>query len=364
MHRRHSQGCYRTNYNIGYPIGTQTRGFRLQKLLITGVAGLVGSNLCNALKDKYEITGVDNLIGGYIDNVPQTINFLQKDVLDLSNSELDGVDVVIHAACTPHEGLSVFSPSLITHNTYGISVDLLSKSISSGVKKFIFLSSMARYGTQEKWPFTEDMIPKPQDPYGIAKYAFEQTLKNLAETHGIEYSVIVPHNIIGKGQKYNDPFRNVAGIMINRMLRGLQPIIYGDGQQMRSFSDIRDVIDPLEKCISSSVANSQVINVGPDENFISIIELAEIIASIVNFELDPIFIEERPREVRMANCSADKARLLLHYSPKIPLKQTLEEMVGWVEQRGTLNFDHSLKVEIISKITPVTWSDKTRFERN
>jgi len=336
----------------------------MQKILITGVAGLVGSNLCLALQDKYSITGVDNLIGGYRDNVPESISFLSKDVLDISQTDLEDIDVVIHAACTPHEGLSVFSPSLITHNTFGISVDLLSKSIAAGVKKFIFLSSMARYGTQEKWPFTEDMTPKPQDPYGIAKYAFEQTLKNLAETHGIEYSIIVPHNIIGRGQKYNDPFRNVAGIMINRMLRGLQPIIYGDGQQMRSFSDIRDVVEPLGKCISSSVANSQVINVGPDENFISIIELAEIIASIVDFKLNPIFIKERPREVRMANCSADKARMLLHYAPKIPLQQTLEDMVEWVRERGTLAFDHSIQVEIVSDITPITWSDKTRFERD
>ncbi len=340
------------------------KGFSVQKVLITGVAGLVGSNLCDSLQDKYEMTGVDNLIGGYRDNVPENIKFLQKNVLEISNENLSDIDVVIHAACTPHEGLSVFSPSLITHNTYGISVDLLSKSISAGVKKFIFLSSMARYGTQDRWPFTEDMTPKPQDPYGIAKYAFEQTLKNLAETHGIEYTILVPHNIIGKGQKYNDPFRNVAGIMINRMLRGLQPIIYGDGQQMRSFSDIRDVVDPIEKCISSSVANSQVINVGPDENFISIIELAQIIAKIIDFRIDPIFIQERPREVRMANCSADKARMLLHYSPKIPLQQTLENMVEWVEKRGTLTFDHSLKVEINSEITPITWSDKTRFERN
>lgn len=335
----------------------------MKKILITGVAGLVGSNLCRSLVGQYSIIGVDNLIGGYKDNIPQGIDFLQKNVTELSLEDLGDVEIVVHAACTPHEGLSVFSPSLITHNTYGISVDLLSKSISAGVKKFIFLSSMARYGTQEKWPFTEDMTPAPQDPYGIAKYAFEQTLRNLAETHGIEYTVIVPHNIIGRGQKYNDPFRNVAGIMINRMLRGLQPIIYGDGQQMRSFSDIKDVVSPLEKCISSTVANGQIINVGPDANFISILDLAEKIANLIDFRFDPVFISERPREVRMANCSADKARLLLHYKPLIPLDQTLMDMIQWVRERGTLPFDHSLPLEINSKITPVTWSDKTRFER-
>lgn len=335
----------------------------MTKLLITGVAGLVGSNLCRSLSQKYSIVGVDNLIGGYEDNVPKDIKFLKSDVVDIQARDLEGVDVVVHCACTPHEGLSVFSPSLITRNTYAISVDLLSKSIAAGVKKFIFLSSMARYGAQDRWPFTEDMIPKPQDPYGIAKYAFELTLRNLSETHDIDYTIVVPHNIIGEGQKYNDPFRNVAGIMINRMLRGLQPIIYGDGQQMRSFSDIRDVINPLEICISSSVANGQVINVGPDDNFITIIELAEKIASLLNFELNPVFVKERPREVRMANCSADKARLLLHYKPTITLDETLANMINWVRNRGTLPFDHSLPLEINSNITPITWSDKTRFER-
>lgn len=334
----------------------------MQKILITGVAGLVGSNLAHSLKSNYSVVGIDNLIGGYIDNIPSDIEFFEMDVADISVDVLRGVDVVVHAACTPHEGLSVFSPSLITRNTFGISVDLLSKSIQAGVSRFVFLSSMARYGTQDRVPFTEDMLPKPQDPYGIAKYAFELTLKNLAETHGMEYTILVPHNIIGKGQKYNDPFRNVAGIMINRMLRGLQPIIYGDGMQMRSFSDIRDVIAPLELCIKSSVANGQTINVGPDDNFITVNELAEMIAGILNFSLDPIYIKERPREVRMANCSANKAKMLLHYKPTITLQQTLTDMIDWVKHRGVLNFDHSLTLEIVSNITPVTWSDKNRFD--
>jgi UDP-glucose 4-epimerase len=107
-----------------------------------------------------------------------------------------------------------------------------------------------------------------------------------------------------------------------------------------------------------------VINVGPEDNFITIIELAERIASLLNFKLDPVFVNERPREVRMANCSADKARLLLHYKPTITLDETLSSMIDWVRNRGTLPFDHSLPLEINSNITPITWSDKTRFERD
>lgn len=333
----------------------------IKHVVITGVAGLVGSNLANSLADELKVTGVDNLVGGYADNVPENIDFLEIDVAETPVELLRTADVVVHAACTPHEGLSVFSPSLITKNTYGVSVELLSRSIVAGVDRFVFLSSMARYGAQPRIPFVEDMVPAPQDPYGIAKLAFEQTLSNLAETHGLHYSVVVPHNIIGRGQKYNDPFRNVAGIMINRMLRGQQPVIYGDGNQMRSFSDIRDVIWPLRKLTLSSVGDGEIFNVGPDDNFITINELAETIARIINFDLDPIYVDPRPREVQLANCSADKARRVLHYEPRISLEETLSDMVEWVRSRGVIPFDHSFKIEIHSSLTPITWRDNSLF---
>lgn len=105
------------------------------------------------------------------------------------------------------------------------------------------MSSMARYGSQET-PFTEDMTPMPQDPYGIAKYASEMLVRNVCYTHGMDFVILVPHNIIGPRQKYDDPFRNVVSIMINRALQGKQPIIYGDGNQMRCFSFISDLINP------------------------------------------------------------------------------------------------------------------------
>lgn len=331
-------------------------------VVVTGVAGLVGSNLASSLANDVKVTGIDNLAGGYADNVPSNIEFLEIDVAETPLELLRTADVVVHAACTPHEGLSVFSPSLITKNTYGVSVELLSKSLVAGIDKFVFLSSMARYGSQPRIPFVEDMLPAPQDPYGIAKLAFEQTLSNLAETHGLDYSIIVPHNIIGKGQKYNDPFRNVAGIMINRMLRGQQPVIYGDGNQMRSFSDIQDVIWPLRKVTLSSVGNGEIFNVGPDQNFITINELATLIARIVDFDLDPIYLDPRPREVHLANCSADKARRVLHYEPKISLEDTLSDMVSWVRSRGPMPFEHSFEVEIQTSLTPITWRDNSLFD--
>ena len=324
-------------------------------ILITGVAGLVGSNVAKSLYNE-NVIGVDNLSGGYKDNVPDSVKFIKKDCMDITEDDIFEVDTVFHAACTPYEGLSVFSPHTITQNTYGISTKLLVASANAGVKKFIFTSSMARYGTQDQIPFTESMTPKPQDPYGIAKYAFEQTLSQLSDVYGFEYTILVPHNIVGPGQVYTDPYRNVAGIMINRMLQGKQPIIYGDGSQMRSFSDIRDIIDPIKKVIYGNL-NREVINIGPDENYISIIELASMIAKELNFKLDPIFLEDRPKEVRFANCSADKSKKLLGYEQKISLSKTIKDMIDWVSTRGTQPFNFNLPIEVVNKSTPKTWTD-------
>ena len=236
------------------------------RVLITGVAGFMGSHLADEfIKRGHSVVGIDNLIGGYYENVPDAVEFYAKDLGDFDSvvEHFKGVDLVVNTACTAYEGLSVFSPALVTRNTSHIATVALSASIRAGVKKFVHMSSMARYGTQDTVPFTEDMTPKPQDPYGIAKYATELLIKNLCKTHDMKYVILVPHNIIGPRQKYDDPFRNVASIMTNRMLSDKQPIIYGDGTQMRCFSFMQDVIDPMMIACETDVADGMTINIGP-----------------------------------------------------------------------------------------------------
>lgn len=331
------------------------------KVLITGIAGFLGSHLADRLiLEGHQVVGIDNLVGGYVENVPPACDFFLGDLLDREAivPHFRGVDVVVHAACTAYEGLSVFSPSFVSANTYQITASTLSASISSGVSKFIFMSSMARYGTQPVLPFTEDLRPAPQDPYGIAKFASELLVANASETHDLNYSILVPHNIIGPRQKYDDPFRNVASIMINRMLKGQQPIIYGTGNQKRCFSFIDDVVIPIAKVVSSDQANSQVINIGPDDEFITINRLAQIIANILDFELDPIYVPSRPQEVEFANCSAEKARRLLGYDPSIKLEDGLESLANWIREMGPKEFDYHLPIEIVTESTPKTWVNK------
>jgi UDP-glucose 4-epimerase len=331
------------------------------KVLITGVAGFIGSHLADEfLKRGYEVYGIDNLIGGYEDNVPAGVTWWNADLgdFDAVAPMFEGIDLVVHTACTAYEGLSVFSPALVTRNTSHIATVAVSASIKAGVKKFVHMSSMARYGTQDIVPFTEDMTPKPQDPYGIAKYATELLIKNLCETHGMDYVILVPHNIIGPRQKYDDPFRNVASIMINRMLQGKQPIIYGDGSQMRCFSFMQDVIDPLMIACETDVANGKVVNIGPDESFVTINQLAEIIASILQMDLEPIYMPGRPQEVKHANCSADLARKLLGYETKTTLAQGLIQLVDYIMMRGPKEFNYHLPLEFITDKTPRTWVDR------
>lgn len=331
------------------------------RVLITGVAGFMGSHIADRFLSRGDhVIGIDNLLGGYRSNVSESVEFYEADLGELNqiNSYFKDVDLVVHAACTAYEGLSVFSPTLVTRNTSHITTSALTASVINGVNKFIFMSSMARYGKQEKLPFTEDMQPKPQDPYGIAKYSSELLVKNICETHGMRYAILVPHNIIGPRQKYDDPFRNVASIMANRMLMGNQPIIYGDGEQKRSFSFMNDVIDPLMRVCDTEIVDFEVTNIGPDEEFISINELAQRIAMILDFNLDPIYFPDRPQEVKLANCSADKARKLLGYKTNTTLDQGLKELVKWIESQGPKEFNYHLPIEIVNEKTPETWLSK------
>jgi UDP-glucose 4-epimerase len=331
------------------------------KVLITGIAGFMGSHLADdMIRQGHEVVGIDNLIGGLESNVPVAAKFVKGDLknLEFIKKYFKDIDIVIHSACTAYEGLSVFSPSFVSENTYQITANVLSASVSANVGKFVYLSSMARYGTQDVLPFTEDMVPRPQDPYGIAKYASELLVKNLCQINDISYTILVPHNIIGPRQKYDDPYRNVASIMINRMLQNKQPIIYGDGSQKRCFSFMQDVVDPIRVILETEHTNGEIINIGPDKEFITIHELSEKIAKILNFNLNPIYMPPRPQEVQFANCSADKARAILGYAPKVGLTEGLTELANWIIERGFLPFRYHLPIEIVNSFTPKTWTEK------
>ncbi len=331
------------------------------KVFISGIAGFLGSHIADRMiKDGHEVIGCDNLIGGYLDNVPDQAEFHQVDCgyLNTMVKLTKGCDIVYHTACTAYEGLSVFSPHLVSKNSYQITATMLSAALANKVGRFVYCSSMARYGQQPTVPFREEMECKPQDPYGIAKYAGELLVKNLCQVHSIDYVIAVPHNIIGPRQKYDDPFRNVASIMVNLMLQKRQPIIYGDGNQKRCFSYVDDVIYCLERLALDDGVKSEVFNIGPDEEFITINDLARLIADKLNFKLDPIYMPARPQEVPLATCSANKARKRLGYHTKVTLSEGMDHLIDYISMRGPKKFRYHLDIEIINEKCPRTWIDR------
>jgi len=330
------------------------------KVFITGVAGFVGSHLAEAcVKRGYEVAGIDNMLGGDAENIPTGVT---GRTVDCNRPEeyvdlLDGADVVYHCAAAPYEGLSVNSPRLVWEHTAMSAVSVASTAINAGVSRFVLCSSMARYGDQEA-PFEETMPTRPVDPYGHAKVAAENAVRNICDIHEVEWSIAVPHNIYGPRQRFVDPYRNVVGIMINRILQGKRPIVYGDGLQRRCFSYIGDVIDPLLALGERPEAVGEVVNIGPDGEGVTINELASIILQELDSPAIPLHFPPRPHEVHAATCSADKARKLLDYESTWSLRNGLRAQIAWVRALGPRPFVYHLPIEIETASTPRTWTEQ------
>lgn len=330
------------------------------RIFITGVAGFLGSHIADRFLEKgHEVAGCDNLFGGDLENVDPRVIFHNHDITNLDGfSEImAGSDVVYHCAAMAYEGVSMFAPGIICENIFTGSVNTFTAAIQAGAKRIVYCSSMARYGTNET-PFREHYEPFPQDPYGIAKEAAERVLRVLCETHGVEHVIAVPHSIYGPRQKYDDPYRNVVSIMANLMLQGRQPIIYGDGEQKRCFSYITDCIDSLEAMAVMPGLTGETINIGPDEEFVTINDLAQRLANITGVNLNPIYMPGRPAEVKLATCSSDKARKMLGYETKVFLDDGLRLLVDDMRTRGTKPFSYHFDVEIKNHLVPRTWTER------
>lgn len=376
------------------------------KIWITGIAGFLGGHLAEQLiKEGHQVFGNDSLVCGSHENIPMGAEYYGRDdeSIPLTNDagnviyptldccDYDGMaallkgikpDVLIHCACTAHEGFSPYSPHTITSSTYGGSISTFSAAISAGVKRIVFMSTMARYGKGRSAilapddfvlhpgkiikvcsgepPFGEDThTPAPCDPYGIAKVAAEQTLINLCETHGVKWSIVVPHNIIGTRQKYDDPYRNVVSIFMNRMLQGKPAVIYGDGEQTRCFSPIGDVLPSIIKAVNGEI-DGEIVNIGPDSdaNKMTINELAAKIGNLTGYNGKPEYHPERGCDAKHAHCSSDKARKLLGFEATHDLDACFKEMIEDIRAKGTKPFSYFLPIEIDSPKTPKTWKER------
>lgn len=329
-------------------------------ILVTGSAGFMGSWLHEELvKRGHYVVGLDSLLGGYKSNIKKDWNFIKLDLRNFNKLkkifEETKFDIIFHLAAYAAEGQSIFSPRLINDLNITPMNNLLVLSVNYDVKRFVFTSSMAVYGKQ-KPPFSEDMPRKPVDPYGIGKAYCENMLEVFSEVYGLEYVIIRPHNVYGPRQNIADPYRNVLGIWMNRILRNLPPIIYGDGKQTRAFSYIEDVTKALANAGFYKKAKNEIINLGSDE-VVTINKACKTLLEITNFNFKPIYEKERPNEVKHAYCTIEKSVRLLDYENKHSLKEGLKKMWKWAKKIGAQKPTYKLPLEIV-KNAPKVWVKK------
>lgn len=301
-------------------------------VLITGCAGLLGSHFSKYLLDNgVSVVGIDNLSGGYLDFVDPRLDFCEMDLNDVEFLdeifESKNIDYVFHFAAYAAEGLSHWIRNFNYTNNVLSSVNLINCCVKYDVKKIVFTSSMAVYGSQSP-PFTEDMKPSPEDPYGIGKYAVEQDLKAAADHFGLRYSIVRPHNVIGVNQNIWDRYRNVIGIWIRKILDGEDITVFGDGMQTRAFSDIKYYMEPFYKLMSEG--DGEIFNIGADEE-ITILEAAKIVRDIgkgYGYNSEVVHLEPR-NEVKFAYCDQTKAKDILGFKDETVLWWTFDQMFRW-----------------------------------
>src|SRR5712675_320811 len=250
--------------------------------LVTGGAGFIGSHVADELLSRgHKIVVLDDLSGGFEDNVPSGAIFVKGSILDteLIDRLFDrhNFTYVYHLAAYAAEGLSHFIKRFNYNNNLIGSVNLINASVNYGVRCFVFTSSIAVYGAGQS-PMTEEMVPQPEDSYGIAKFAVERDLKVTHEMFGLDYVIFRPHNVYGERQHIGDRYRNVIGIFMNQLMRGEPMSIFGDGTQTRAFSYIGDVAPLMADAIGVPAAFNQTFNVGADEST-TVNELAVMVAN-------------------------------------------------------------------------------------
>jgi UDP-glucose 4-epimerase len=331
-------------------------------VLITGVAGFLGSHVADALLAAgHEVIGLDDLSGGFRENVPKDVRFYEGSILDVgllrrifSEHRIRGV---FHLAAYAAEGLSHFIRSFNYSNNVVGSVNVLNEAVRTQVECFVFTSSIAVYGSAEP-PIREDAAPAPEDPYGIAKRAVEMDLDAAHRMFGINYLIFRPHNIYGERQNTGDRYRNVIGIFMNQLLKGEPMTVFGDGGQTRSFTYVGDVAPLIARAIRMPQAWNQVFNIGADTP-VTVNDLARLVAEVMERPVDLVHLEPR-QEVRHAVADHTKLAEVFGYRPQCELRDGLQRMAEWAKATGPREQPVFARLELERNL-PRVW--KTAGER-
>ena len=304
-------------------------------ILITGVAGLLGSRLADwVLENDPDVTviGIDNFSGGYAENINSGVKFYKRDLIKDSISDLFqkyNIDYVFHFAAYAAEGLSPFIRGFNYDNNLKSTARIINECIKHDVNRLIFTSSMAVYGHGENQAFDENQTPCPIDPYGVAKYACEMDIKIAGEQHGLDWCIIRPHNVYGAKQNIWDKYRNVLGIWMYQHLNGKPMTIFGSGGQTRAFSYIDDSLEPLWNAATEPRASKQIINLGGIHS-VSILEANNILKNVIGCTENTVFFEKR-HEVMHAVSTYQKSIDILGFKHETDLEDGLMRMWEWAK---------------------------------
>lgn len=326
-------------------------------VLVTGGAGFIGSHLTNELiKSGYNVIVLDDLSGGFAENVPKKAKFIKGSILNFKLvKELFKkykFDYVFHLAAYAAEGLSHFIRIFNYRNNLLGSINLINESIKHDVKCFVFTSSIAVYGANQL-PMKEETTPQPEDPYGVSKYAVELDLKCAHEMFGLNYVIFRPHNVYGEGQNLGDKYRNVVGIFMNQIMQKKSLTIFGDGMQTRAFSYIGDVAPIIAKSIKVKKAYNEVFNIGADKPF-TVNRLTTVVMNAMDSKQKLIHLPAR-NEVEHAYSSHAKVKKYLGYKTNFSLEQGVQKMAEWAKKTGSKRSSKFKNIEITKNLPP-SWT--------
>ncbi len=329
--------------------------------LVTGGAGFIGAHVVRELLDAgHRVVVLDNLSGGFRENVPAGADFVHGDICDdrlVDRLFATGkIDWVYHLAAYAAEGLSHFIKRYnYTNNLIG-SVNLINASINNHVKCFVFTSSIAVYG-QNQLPMREDMIPQPEDSYGVAKLAVEQELKCSHEMFGLDYVIFRPHNVYGEFQNIGDKYRNVIGIFMNQLMQGLPLTIFGNGEQTRAFSYVGPVAHVISRAPSEPNAIGKVFNIGADIPY-SVNQLATEVCQVMGVDQTSINYLPARNEVLHAWSDHSRVQEVFGEVEQVDLKTGLRMMADWATAHGARTTKPFAAIEIERNLPP-SWREQT-----
>ena len=304
------------------------------KVLVTGGAGFIGSHVAeHVCKAGNQVIVLDDLSGGMRENVPAGCTFVEGSVLDVALIERlfheHHFEHVFHLAAYAAEGLSHFIRRFNYENNLIGSVNLINASVRHQVRCFVFTSSIAVYGPARP-PMTEETVPQPEDPYGVAKYAVEMDLEAAHRMFGLNHIIFRPHNVYGERQNLADPYRNVVGIFMRQVIRGQPMSVFGDGTQSRAFSHIDDVAPLIADAINQPKMFNQKFNIGAGEVF-SVNQLATVIAEAFGVKPDIRHLAAR-QEVVHAFASHEKIERFTGARARVGFQEGIRRMAAWAKR--------------------------------